>query len=409
MRAGSLAIGAVALAFAACEPVAPSELVAELASPAAPGSAEPNLATSPSGRVYLSWIEPRGSGHALRFAVLEDGGWSSPRDIAAGTRWFVNWADFPSLLPLGDSGLAAHWLEQEAEGAFAYGVRIARSEDGGATWSAPVRPHTDPPGPEHGFVSLWPAGGGRVAAAWLDGRGIPEAEAGQAAGGGTARTEMTLRAATIGADGSLADEAELDDRVCDCCQTAAALTSDGPVVVYRDRSPQEVRDIYTTRLTGGAWTPGRPVTEDGWAIDACPVNGPAVAASGRRVAVAWFTMPEERRAVYVAFSDDAGASFAPKIRVDDGSPVGRVALVLEGEAALVSWLEESDAATDVRVRRVTPEPVVGPARTVTSNRGGRPAGFPRIARAGERLVVAWTLPRSDEGPSEVRTATVRVP
>lgn len=403
--AGALAL---TLAAAACEPSSPAT-VTPIASPAAPGSAEPNLAVAPSGRVYLTWVEPRDSGHALRFAELGDSAWGAPRDVASGMRWFVNWADFPSLLALSDSVLVAHWLQREAGGRFAYGVRIARSADGGATWSAPVRPHTDTPGPEHGFVSLWPADSGRVAAVWLDGRNFPAAEARRAAGDLTAQTEMTLRTAAIGADGSLAGEAELDGRICDCCQTAVAVTADGPVVVYRNRTADEVRDIYVTRRVAGAWTEGRPVAGDGWVINACPVNGPAIAAAGRRVAVAWFTMPEGNRAVYAAFSDDAGATFGRRIRVDLGKPVGRVAVLLDGDGALVSWLEEADAGALVEVRRVAPDSTLGPAHVVATTYGGRVAGFPRMARAGDHLVFAWTLPPTDTTPSSVRTAAVRVP
>ncbi len=51
----------------------------EIPSPAAPGSAEPNLAAGDDGRVYLSWLEPVDSAHALKFAVLDDTTWSAPR------------------------------------------------------------------------------------------------------------------------------------------------------------------------------------------------------------------------------------------------------------------------------------------------------------------------------------------
>ena len=46
-------------------------VIDSIGSPAAPGSAEPNLAVAPDGRVYMSWIEPADSGHALCFAVLD--------------------------------------------------------------------------------------------------------------------------------------------------------------------------------------------------------------------------------------------------------------------------------------------------------------------------------------------------
>ena len=63
--------------------------VREMASPAGPGSGEPNLAVAADGRVLLSWIEPAGEGrHALRYASLERSGivvaadGRSPRAVA---------------------------------------------------------------------------------------------------------------------------------------------------------------------------------------------------------------------------------------------------------------------------------------------------------------------------------------
>ena len=44
--------------------------VRELPSPAGPGSGQPNLTVSRTGRFYLSWIEKLAAGrYALRFAV----------------------------------------------------------------------------------------------------------------------------------------------------------------------------------------------------------------------------------------------------------------------------------------------------------------------------------------------------
>src|SRR5687767_4305137 len=84
---------------------APS-VVAQITSPAGPGSGEPFLA-SHGDKVYLSWLEPADSAHALRFAVLDDTTWSEPRTIRSGRDFFVNWADFPSLKVLGGGRLAA--------------------------------------------------------------------------------------------------------------------------------------------------------------------------------------------------------------------------------------------------------------------------------------------------------------
>src|SRR3712207_8194276 len=60
-------------------------------------------------------------------------------------------------------------LFRSGPGKYAYDVRIAQSADGGATWSPGVVPHRDGVPAEHGFVSLWPAGGDSLGAVWLDG------------------------------------------------------------------------------------------------------------------------------------------------------------------------------------------------------------------------------------------------
>jgi hypothetical protein len=218
---------------------------------------------------------------------------------------------------------------------------------------------------------------------------------------------MTLRHATFSQAGMAGPDVLVDDRVCDCCQTDIAVTSDGPVLVYRDRSEDEVRDISVSRLIGGEWTAPSPVHEDGWVIPGCPVNGPSAAARGRDLAVAWFTAAQDTARVRVAFSSDAGETFAAPVRIDDGDPVGRAdVLMLESGQALVTWLERTDGGAEVRVRLVAPDGETGPSRTVASSSAERASGFPRMARAGDRIVFAWTEPGK---AALVRVAEMRLP
>ncbi|HVR69669.1 MAG TPA: sialidase family protein [Vicinamibacteria bacterium] len=408
-RRGALA-GLVLLA--ACggaarqEPAAAVEpgRVRELATPAAPGSGEPNLAAGPDGSTYLSWIEPLpDSTHALRFAVRAAGGeWTEPRTIARGKGWFVNWADFPALLAFGDGALAAHWLQRNGTGTYAYEVRVALSRDGGDTWSEGAVPHRDGTPTEHGFVSLVPWDAGRAGLVWLDGRHT----GGHGGHEGAASAAMALMHTTLGADGSLGPEVVLDARVCDCCQTSAARAKGALVVAYRDRSGSEVRDIATVRYADGRWSAPALVAADGWVINGCPVNGPAVAADEARVAVAWFSAPEEKGRVLVAFSSDSGGSYGAPVRVDDGRPIGRVDVVLlPGGDALVSWLEQVAPGAEVRVRTASPSGRRGPALTVAASSEARSSGFPRLERAGGEVVLAW---RDAAEPPRVRTATIEL-
>ncbi|MFO1408417.1 MAG: sialidase family protein [Steroidobacteraceae bacterium] len=368
--------------------------------PAAAGSRFPRLAQDAAGHPVMSWLEPDGPAVALRYARWRDDGWSPARTVARGTDWFVNWADFPSVVTDGQGHWAAHWLEQVPGDGYAYGVRLATSGDGG-TWSAPWTPHGDGTPTEHGFVSLLPWHGGFVAV-WLDGRhtgGSHDQGDGNAGG-------MTLRSATIDASGRQAGpDVELDGLTCDCCQTGAALAATGPVVVYRDRGADGTRDISIVRLEAGHWSAPAPVARDGWAIDACPVNGPAVDADGNTIVVAWFTGAGGAR-VRVAFSRDSGRHFDAPVDVDTGRVEGRVDVaLLEDGRAVVSWLRGAGDTASLLARPYTTDGPAGRAVEVTRADASRAGGFPQVARAGEALVFAWT----ESGPAPaLRTVTARL-
>jgi hypothetical protein len=199
---------------------------------------------------------------------------------------------------------------------------------------------------------------------------------------------MTLRTAHIGQSPEPGEV--LDDRVCECCSTAAAMTDDGPVVVFRDRSEQEIRDISIVRRQGDGWTSSARVAADDWRIEGCPVNGPAVAAVGRQVAVVWYTAGGSGPKVQVAFSEDAGATFGPPRVVDSGRPLGRVDLVFDPPGrAVVSWLEGADNRAEIRLRRMSAEGGGGEPIAVASTSPSRASGFPRLARIDEQLYLAW--------------------
>ncbi|MBI2403747.1 MAG: exo-alpha-sialidase, partial [Gemmatimonadetes bacterium] len=264
--------------------------------------------------------------------------------MVQGESFFVNWADFPSLVELPNGQWLVHWLQRTPPRSYAYHVKLAISGDHGVTWSKPFSPHRDISPTEHGFVSMVPWEHG-AALIWLDGRAMT---GGEGADHGMGQGAMTIRFTTLDADGKLGEETLLDDRTCECCQTALVRTSSGLMAAYRDRSETELRNIAITQLAGGSWSEPAPVHDDGWHFPGCPVNGPSLSAAGDTVAIAWFTAPEEQRRVSVAFSTDAGATWGAPIRVDDGRPVGRVDLeMLADGSALVSWLESRRQGAEV--------------------------------------------------------------
>lgn len=364
--------------------------------PAAPGARFPNLATTDDGALTLmSWLEPAGDQgeFRLRYAQWRDGRWDSPVDVASGKDWFINWADFPSVMPSAKGTWAAHWLQQKPGGVYSYDVMVRLSDDAGRTWSEPRAPHDDGTATEHGFVSLAEVAG-RPYAVWLDGRDT-QGE-GHGHGDASAHAEhdgpagaMTVRGAVLqpgGATGGV----EIDGRVCDCCQTDIATVREGLVLVYRDRSGNETRDIHAARFVDGAWSQPVAVHADGWRIDACPVNGPAVAARGDTVAVAWFTAPDRPR-VRLAWSTDGGRTFGAPIEVASGPVVGRVDIVLlEDGRAVVSWLADGKQGAVIRAQPFTATGPAAPALDVAQSNIARSSGFPQMVQVHDGLLFAWT-------------------
>ena len=371
LAAAALLQNAIA-AQQAQQPARPAFTIETLKPPSEGDSASPQITVS-GGKTLLSWLERTGEKTALKFAERLPAGWSAPVVVITSEHLITNFADVPSVRALADGSLVAHWIEMNGPDPEAYDLKISTSRDGGKTWSTPASPHKDGTKTQHGFASFFTVGNS-LGLVWLDGR--------QTSGG---KGDMTLRAAT-----SIPVKSEMlvASRVCDCCPTAAANTADGPIVAFRGRTAEEIRDIFVTRLDGAAWSAPVLVHNDGWKINGCPVNGPAIAARGKDVAVAWFTMQAGQGRAYIAFSSDAGRTFGAPVRVDDAGSSGRVQveLVADGSAA-VSWIELGKGPSQLRVRTVSP----GGARSRPADIAlGLGTQFPRMGAAKGELVFAWT-------------------
>jgi hypothetical protein len=395
LAGGQILLGALCLAaVAALRPPAhahaqaPQPLtVTALEAPAAVGSASPQLSTG-GGRTILSWLERVGTSNALKFAERTADGWTRAQTVISGPQLLMNAADVPSVHSVAPNLFVAQWLQENGGDEEAYDLRVAWSADG-RTWSAPISPHHDNTKTQHGFASIFPAAGG-FGLIWLDGR---------------AGADMALRATTFTAAGKQSAETVVDARVCECCQTSAAAVGDGAIAVFRNRDPNEIRDIYASRLTGGKWTAPAAVHNDGWRIEGCPVNGPSVSALGQSVAVAWFTVQNGAGHAYASFSPDGGRTFGKPLRVDDSSSAGRVQVALTGDGdAAVSWVEITDGRAAVKVRRINQSGSRSPPAVVAAALGRH---YPRLAVHGNELLFAWV--ENTRGTTRVRTSRAPLP
>ena len=348
-------------------------------------NAQPNLVSS-NGSLSLSWISLTNDNNAtLNFSQFKKGKWIKPKTIANGSDWFVNWADFPAHA-INEDLIITSYLKKSASGTYTYDVILNLQKLSGEKLKDDFKLNTDGIQAEHGFVSIVPNNKKGFFITWLDGRNTiqkkPDGD----------HKPMTIRFAEITNKGDIINESELDAAACDCCQTSIAATNKGPIVVYRDRSDQEVRDIYSVRNVNGVWKDPNPVHNDGWIINGCPVNGPKVAVKSKNLAVAWFTASDDNPRVNVSFSKTNGDSFNTPLKVNDHSAIGRVDVAfLNDNEVIVSYMEVDDIKAYLRIKKISVNGEVSEPITISEIDGGRNTGVPQLEVINNEIFIVWTI------------------
>lgn len=377
--------------------------IQELPNPSEEGASLPRLFTDNSGSLFMSWVNTRNGEHALYYSRFEDTEWSEPRAVVTDSSWFVNWADFPSVITENGKPVAAHWLKKIPGNTYSYNISLSSFDN---SWSDPITLHDDSTATEHGFVSMLPDTGNTYLAVWLDGR---ETAGHDHDAAGSLTSAMTLRAARVHAGNHEVTERYLvDPSVCDCCNTALAKTDRGYIVAYRNRTEDEIRDIYITRFDGNKWTEGKTLYDDNWQINGCPVNGPGMDASGSDVAVAWFTGANNEPLVKLSLSSDYGQTFSEPVILDNTKPDGRVDVNFDGEAVWVSWIGTDEMNDDplLKIRRFD---AVSDSENYQSwsmklPSKNRSLGFPQISPFKGGILIAYTDPSGLK--PEIKTAAL---
>lgn len=374
----------------------------QTAVPAKGESAQSQLTTSDRGAI-LSWIE-QGVVATLRFSELSAEAWSPAKTVASGRNWFISDADPPTVMRMSNGTLVATTYPAVDLQLEAYDLLVSYSRDEGKTWSRPIAPHHDKTRTQHGFASLFELPDQALGLIWLDGRDM---ELNKSPQGGA----MDVYFASFDQSWKQTAEASVNARVCECCQTSATMTDEGPIVAFRDRSSDETRDIYVTRVdpstslgAGGKWTTATNVHADNWKIDACPVNGPAVTARGKTVAVAWFTAVGDNGHAYAAFSQDSGRTWGAPTRLDDNLANGHVDIeMLDDGSAVATWVEFTNERAQFRARTVTPSGGRSAAIVIAGEGEARVSGYPHLTKRGTDLVFAWTE-STGPGTQQVKSA-----
>jgi hypothetical protein len=361
--------------------------------------------------ILMCWVTRADSMNILRYSTFKDPIWKPVEGVANGKDWFVNWADFP-VIAQNNENLLTTYLKKSADDTYAYDIIVRFTTPAEPREKSPQQQifvekefklHKDNSKTEHGFVSVTPMEEGAFFLSWLDGRntaGSSHDDHSDNVGGA-----MTLRGAVIDRNGKVTMDTELDPRVCDCCQTSTAMTPNGPIVAYRDRGEDEMRDISVVRQLHGKWQEPQTIGNDNWKIAGCPVNGPSIDSFKNSLALAWFAAAEGEGEVQVVFSEDAGATFSEPVRVDAGNATGRVDIVmLNASEAVVQWMEPDGKDELIRIVKINSQGNKGKSVTIAKTSAERASGFPQLEKFGNNLMMAWTEVTGET--STIKTATL---
>ncbi len=362
----------------------------EISVPAAKSSVFPFL-TNDDNFLYLSWIETiHDTIDILKVARGNEEGFGYVTEVARGDDWFVNWADFPKVSTFDSSTYITHWLKKSTSSTYDYNVHIGIGSFGTSNPDTSFIIHEDGVNAEHGFVSYEPYGK-RMMVAWLDGRNTknPDGSYGQ----------MTLRAAILNKGGSKSNEWEIDDMVCDCCQTDFTLMQEDVMLAYRDRDEKETRDNYFSVFNGDKWTEGQAIYDDGWTIAGCPVNGPAIHSGYGGMAVAWYSEAEGSPGIYFSWYNHDKRNFNTPdwSRLGDNIKGRLDVKVVDSDHAAILWLEQEEDIGKLMLGIFSKEYKMIKEYVVDYVNPGRSSGFGHLSVLKGVIYIAYTASGSYEG------------
>lgn len=265
--------------------------------------------------------------------------WSAPSVVnAAPEAISADGENRPKLLVLADGALLVTWT-QPLPTPYSGAIRAARSDDGGASFAAPVTVHHDRAEITHRFETPMVDAAGRIHVAWIDKRDLEAAKAANQPYRGAAIY------AAVSEDGgrSFKPETKVADHSCECCRIAGAIDADGsPLLLWRHVFEPNERDHALAKLgADGAPESFQRATFDRWKVDGCPHHGPslAVAADGTRHAV-WFNMVAGRgQASYGRLAQGPQGLRVEGQRALGGDRASHADLAVAGRRVGVVWKE----------------------------------------------------------------------
>lgn len=268
---------------------------------------------------------------------------------------------------------------------FASDLKVARSQDGGRTFEAPIQVNDDGLPISHTFEDLATGHGSDLYVAWLDGRG--KDHSGAAVLFGCSKNQGQ----TIGKNHTV------DGMACPCCRPMMAVAPNGHLwVAWRKTFAGNVRDIVLAKSEDRGQTFSSPllVHKDNWVFSACPHRGPSIGFDRfGRIYVGWYTEgTDEQPRLLIATSDDQGRTFSSPVSLHTSttSLPDQMRMAVHPDGAVVAVWEEITGVRKRAVMRVSMDrgQHFGPLQVLST---GAKAEYPTVAiHDNGAVAMSWT-------------------
>jgi hypothetical protein len=402
-----LVLIAAGVASIAAQSPAPADLTLAIAGRA---NSTPWIAGR-SNFVAVAWGASQTGGGDVFVAVSRDGGrhFNAPVQVNAVAGEARISGEIAPRVAIAGAGatpeIAVLWNARTSGGTV---IRLARSQDGGTTFTpAQTLQAGGAPG-DRGWGAMTLDSKGAAHAIWLDHRGMAVSGDHAQHQGVQDGVAMAQKSALYYASASAAGvrERSLFPGVCYCCKTAMAIAPDGAIyTAWRHVFEGNFRDIgFSVSRDGGAsFAPMVRVNQDGWSINGCPDDGPAIAVDASGVVhLAWPTVSNDAGVILYATSRD-GRSFSKPIQVPTfGSPkASHPQITIDGSGQVfVAWDEVRGGVRGAGLVQIIPG--TGGVMFGTPQSLGQATMYPVMAPTERGLIAAWTSGSSDQSVIKVR-------
>ena len=232
------------------------------------GPQQPQVAVDAKGGIHVVY----GIGNQARYRCSNDRGktFTEPVDLPTTPNMSLGMRRGPRIAALGTSLCVSVIGGKQGKGRDG-DLLAMRSVDGGKTWTGPVQVNDQADSAREGLHAMSSGPNDELCCVWLDLRnGSTEVMASISTDGGRKWTKNVL--VYKWSDGS----------VCECCHPSVAFDSRGRILVLWRNSVGGARDMYVASSSDAGRTFGKAAKlgSGSWPLDACPMDGGAIAPDG---------------------------------------------------------------------------------------------------------------------------------